>query len=300
MTADEKANLDAIERERRKREEALLLLLLLLVGGSENFNGVSRRNPRSVKAAVMHAIGFGGDPTAAIRAVVLGSAELHLPGLIDIATAAMEEAWLSGYKKAFHLADVPAPPMPLPKYSGLNRRLIAQQIADDLVGALSRIVASIIQKGKEKGLTTIQIMAAVGRAFTRYGYTATPPQVVNPDSKGSPGFALAGVATETILTAWNGGYWEGFKNPAVNVRLTAFTHFSVMDHRTSEICAARDHLTLAKDDPYWLTNWPKLHPRCRSIIYPRFDKVDLSDWLPTVPPEPGFGTAPGMAFGFTF
>lgn len=321
MTPEEQQQVDQIERDRRRREAALLAILLLVIGGAAEFAGTTRRNRRSVLSVAGHAIALGHDPVQAIRRVIYGDAGLHLPGLRGIVTRAMEDAWVNGYQRAFILAKQPLPeakdipiyegaprppdeatetPLPIYVHGPSRFAAAAGTLLDRLYASLGRLIEQAVAEALTAGMTTMQVVAAVRQAFIRYGWTRTEPQVVNPESKGSPGFAAAALATSAILDAWNAGYWGGLNSPAVMVKLTAFTHHTVMDGNETDICHERNGLTLPPNDTYWLHGWPSLHRGCRSVISGHFEPVDMSDWLPEIPPAPGFGAAPAEAFGFRF
>jgi uncharacterized protein with gpF-like domain len=74
--------------------------------------------------------------------------------------------------------------------------------------------------------------------------------------------------------------------------VTGLRHVSTVDDRTTAICLERDGLQLPLDDPYWQSNTPALHFRCRSVLVPLTHDFEPSARLPTVPPMAGFGAAP--------
>ena len=313
MTKAEQDKLDEIERERRKREAALLALLLLLIGGSATVAGETRRNPRNLRRRLMEAISHGLPIEQVIRDTIGGNPSLQLPGLSPALIRAMAESWVTGYRRAFILAGEPIPadagiPAAGVPFDDLPIYLAALHwaggqvpgIIDGLIERLTALARKAIDAAREAGLSIAQTMKALGDAFTAAGWTATDPATVNPASKGSPGYAAVGLATETILTAWNGGLFNGYFGPMAEKALI-LRHFSVMDHRTSEICIDRNDLTLPANDPYWKSNsWPKLHNRCRSVVMPVPSHFEISDWRPTVPVQDGWGAPPAMAFGVRF
>lgn len=314
MTPEEQQQVDSIERDRRRRESLLLALLLFAIGGAAEFAGTTRRNRRSVLSVAGHAIALGHDPVQAIRRVIYGDAGLHLPGLRGIVTKAMEDSWVNGYQRAFILAKQPLPEAKdIPIYEGLPRppdeatetplpiyvhgpsrfAAAAGTLLDGLYTSLGRLIEQAVVEARAAGMTTMQVVTAVRQAFIRYGWTRTEPQAVNPESKGSPGFAAAGVATNAVLQAWGAGYWSGMQNPLIDTKVSGHRHVSVVDDATSEICLDRDQLVLPKDDPYWRGRAiPPLHNHCRSVVIPVYGKQDWSERHPTVPVNPPWGTSP--------
>ncbi len=333
MTAAEQAQIDQIERDRRRREAALLALLLLMVGGEAPVGGVTRHNRRSALRFATDAIHMGSDPAEAIGPVILGSPALHLPGLAGPMGSATVEAWQAGLGRTLKHAEIePAPkppppteppvtplgpgvstawqielpqrppppePPPMPPDEVALRRWLqskADEATRNLYASLQTMIRDAVADARARGLTTPQIAKAVKDAFVRYGYTAKPPQSVNPDSTGSPGFALVAVATNEILAAYNAGSSKAMERPDVAGKLVALRHRSVIDERTSEYCdefSGRDGLTLSPNDPYWAGNWPPLHGFCRSIVLPVFDEdVEFSTIYPLLPPAPGWGERP--------
>lgn len=290
MTEDEQ--IQKIEKERRQREAALLILLLLLSEKARQLVGASIR--------------MGVDPTLPIRQVIMGDANLHLPGLPGMLAAAMADSHLAGMRQVYRLADEPLPmelvghdPTEIPLYTGTGRYYMpsAFDAAQKLQQAMSNVVLTAMQDAARAQMRTAGMARFALRSLTRYGFSRYDPQSVNPDSKGSAGYALEAMASESVLTGFNDGMWGGYTSPPINARLTAFTHHSILDERTSDICIDRDTLTLPPDDPYWLRGWPKLHNRCRSLVLAHFRKVEMSKWRPTVPVQAGFGIAPALAYG---
>ena len=299
MTAEQQAEFDKIETERRKREEALLLILLLMIGGAATFaDGTTRRNPRSARARSGQAVDHGIDPADAIRDVVMGNPRLHLPGVVGILANAMADTADAATRHVFDSAGIEPTGLPtideLAKAYGLQATVAAQGITDSLV----KMVEQTIADATAAQLRTQQISRAVLDSFTRYGWTMAPPQVIDPTSKGSPGWAAAGKATDIVLDAWKSGSGMGWRDRRIASVLTGFAHMSVIDNRTSTICLERGlpPLILPKDDPYWRENCPGLHARCRSALIGAFGPQEWSTVYPTTKPQPGYGKWPLPVF----
>jgi hypothetical protein len=76
------------------------------------------------------------------------------------------------------------------------------------------------------------------------------------------------IARNASQKAYNAGRYQQLRDPTI-VRLRPFWMFdSILDSRTSEICIARGSppVILPQGDPWWGTNWPPLHHRCRSAV----------------------------------
>lgn len=284
MTEDDQ--IQRIERERRKREAALLALLLLLSDQARRFAAYSVRT--------------GNDPIQAIRNVVLGNPQLHLPGAAPVLATAMSEAAEAGFGMAFKIAGE----TDIPLYSpGLYYRQAANEAADRMFQAMARIVTESIRNAAATQMRTAAIARQVLRDFTRWGWTKYLPSSVEPTSEGSKGFSAIAIATDSILGAYSDGTFFGYTHPKLAEKLTAFRHVSVIDERTSQWCdpkSHRDGLTLPPEHDYWKTGWAPLHARCRSVILGMFKEVDFSVVLPDIPAQAGFGRPPASAFGFRF
>src|SRR5690606_16094082 len=67
-------------------------------------------------------------------------------------------------------------------------------------------------------------------------------------------------------SAYNAGRWRQINDPVMK-QLRPFGLFDgIDDSRQSEICNHRDGTILPLDDPWWQSNNPPLHHRCRSRI----------------------------------
>lgn len=106
-----------------------------------------------------------------------------------------------------------------------------------------------------------------------------------------------------VQTAYNAGRAAEFAREQPEY----LEFLGIEDGRQTEICAARTGTTLPATHPFWKSNWPPLHFRCRSTVrgvYPEeVDQLreDNPDWKPSVgdqdalgkmPPTGGFGGNP--------
>ncbi|MBX3131627.1 MAG: minor capsid protein [Polyangiaceae bacterium] len=103
-----------------------------------------------------------------------------------------------------------------------------------------------------------------------------------------------------VQKAYNAGRWEQLKDPEVR-RVRPYLMFdAILDSRTSPICTTRNRTIKPADDPYWVTNNPPLHHRCRSSLRSLTEAqatrhggiTDDTHEQPEV--SPGFGLAPDV------
>lgn len=269
MTSDKKS-VERIERERREREDALLLLLLLLANRARIFIAHSLRDGQGVP-------------------------RLNLPGLLDAIKSAMADSWVRGYDTSGKLGgvDLVDPEAEHEETQEYERALgalsaqaadVSEKIKQAIADVATNAIANVDPDAHSKQVT------AVNDAFVRAGWSNRSPSEIDPASTAKPGFAASYWATDTILSAYNGGFRDAMKTGAIAPKLFAYRHHSVVDNRTTDICLERHELTLPITHPYWRTNWPALHGRCRSIVLGVYHPTEFSDYLPEIPPAPGFGS----------
>lgn len=82
----------------------------------------------------------------------------------------------------------------------------------------------------------------------------------------NPAHRLDTIYRTNVQTAFSHGRVRQMREPAVAGLRPFFLFDAVNDHRTTDICSARDGVLLPADDPWWLTNTPPLHFKCRSGI----------------------------------
>lgn len=82
------------------------------------------------------------------------------------------------------------------------------------------------------------------------------------------GFRIETIYRTNTQTAYGRGRWKELERPEIKRFRPYRMHDGVLDSRQSEICKARSSppVVLPADDPYWLSNWPPLHHRCRSSV----------------------------------
>ena len=79
-------------------------------------------------------------------------------------------------------------------------------------------------------------------------------------------FRVETIFRNAVQQAFSRGRYKQMTHPAVK-RFRPFWLFDgVNDSRITPICKERDGVVLEADDPWWLTNYPPLHHRCRSGV----------------------------------
>jgi hypothetical protein len=264
-------SVERIEADRKKRERELLLLLLLLTDDAQ-------LHARS-------AVRLGVDASAALRNVIVGNAALDQPGLADAMVERMVEAYRGGVRRVMRMAGLDADlATSIVEQDERAIRFAYTQYAVNTTQSLyHRIADKVTQALRESWNESInKQVRAIREAMTKAGFTRMNPS------------ALEAYAEAAILQGFNDGLFGGYFSRFVAPRIMGFRHASVDDERTTAICRERDGLTLRRDNPYWLTAWPKLHWGCRSAVLPIFigQAFSESHWLPAEPPMAGFGAAP--------
>ncbi len=251
----EQEYIDAAEARRKKRERELLLLLLLLTSRA-NREGISAYRhgldwPRVIDNVIT------GNPASGMRGAV--------PGITAYLLSAHKSgAMLAGTKMGYNFnGDIE------------QYRPGYLTIAAGFVVALADAIKRSFFDGGTGGTIGERIKGIRGELESQ-GYTVNAPH----------GIELG--IERAIVGAFNNGVYHA---TAERIGLEmGLRHCSVLDSRTTEWCRPRDGLTLTISNPYWKTNTPPLHPRCRSLlapIKPPFEISDIHAGLP--PPFPGFG-----------
>lgn len=265
MTPEDKKHLADVEHDRKKREEALILLLLLLM------DEVSDEADRAFKAHQ--------NPAQAAAMVILGSTRPYFPPFSATLAQRIADAEIAAENRVRRWAELKQPPIRLNHSIEMVRRyqdfagVAAQALADRVSIAINTEVIDAATEGRSPAFATALSIAGLSH-----------------DNQS----ALVLTAEQNILKGDNDGVFSAYHAKDVGKLLIAFRHVSVLDDGTTEICNERSNLMLPIDDAYWRTNWPMLHFRCRSTIFPIFngDYYERSEVLPMIPPAPGFGLAP--------
>lgn len=245
---------ERIDIQRRDREAALLLALALLWDDS--------------RTAALRTVSLGFDPAQSVRNIWMGSPKLKLPGAAIDIQQAMAEAHIAGAGTALRLAGLE------PARTATEGELadFYQPEASEAVGRLLGRLIPAVEEAEQSGDTLTERRASMKLVFDKPGTYLKPP------------------STQLILQ----GYGDGMSDVMLNHPDEddfLLTHHTIVDEGTTKICFQRKGLTLPRSEGYWKTNWPSLHFGCRSVVLPAEKGAKVSDWLPTIPPAPGFGGA---------
>lgn len=114
---------------------------------------------------------------------------------------------------------------------------------------------------------------------------------------GNPGYRIETIFRVQVQEAYNAGRWRQMTEPAVLRARPFWLYDAVLDRRTTAICRERDGKIYRADDPWWQTNYPPLHFRCRSGVR-TLSAAEAEEFggesrsKPRAEPHPGFGLAP--------
>ena len=97
--------------------------------------------------------------------------------------------------------------------------------------------------------------------------------------------------------AYGGGRYRQLTTPAMKRFRPFWMYDAVLDARTTTICKERDGKVLAADDPWWDSNYPPLHHRCRSGVRALTKRQAKAKGITTSPDfaessQDGFGASP--------
>jgi len=104
--------------------------------------------------------------------------------------------------------------------------------------------------------------------------------------------------------AYGGGRYRQLTTPTMKRFRPYWMYDAVLDSRTSPMCKERDSKVLAADDPWWDSNYPPLHHRCRSGVRALTKRQAAQRGITTTPdfaegPQGGFGASPRDDMGAT-
>lgn len=273
MTDEERQKkIEEVERERKRREAELVLLLAFL---SDDARKMARA-----------AIRLGVSPLVAINQVVLGAAHVDQPGAKQPLVMSMLDAYSAGLKRAYRWAAEPFKAglglgPAVTQYFEQKADFVVQSLANQINSKVSQVLVNTAGSGVSA------TNKAISEAFAEGGFT-----------KDSDSYLVL-AAEQAIVSSYNEGLLAGYISPAVKNDLRGFIHVSILDDRTTKICEDRADFSRFWNDPYWLTNWPPLHFRCRSVVLPifRWNWTGEFGSYPTVPVMEGFGSAPPFLSG---
>lgn len=233
------------------------------------------------------------------------------PSLAEASEKLIALSWLLGMDHAspsssLDLADTPAvlsfekavsymkSKVPLTKreWKALEPKLrfraftVAALSSHDGIEQVKRMISTAIEEGKGVGefWTETRVLEAAGLSGDSPAYWET-------------------VYRTNVQTAYNAGRAAEFAREQPEY----LEFVGIEDGRQTEICAARSGKILPSSHPFWQTNWPPLHFRCRSTVrgvyQEEIDQIrsDAPDWKPDtsaaaaiqkVPTAADFGGSP--------
>lgn len=115
------------------------------------------------------------------------------------------------------------------------------------------------------------------------------------------GHHLETVYRNWVQTSYNTGRWYQLQDPELVLLRPYLMMDVVLDDRTTDhICRPVDGVIKRHDDPWWLTNWPPRHHRCRTSVRSLRTKEALQRGVTQGDPEGDgpqgdFGKAPPLA-----
>lgn len=115
---------------------------------------------------------------------------------------------------------------------------------------------------------------------------------------GIDGFHLETVYRNATQQAYNAGRWYQMTEPET-ARFRPFMMYdSILDSRTTDVCAKLNGTIRPVGDSFWLTHCPQLHHRCRSSLRSlrrtEAERRGVTTQLPDVEVPQGFGLAPPL------
>jgi hypothetical protein len=275
---DFQSQFDAIERDRKRRERDTLLLLLLYAS-------------RAQRLIVGHLRDAGDDATE------LDVLHPKMSVAVEPLQRAQAEAWAQAHKRVGDISDedlIAAGLLAIDSEYYDQALPLFEQPARDIVSGIAGRLSDVARQAVADKFSGENAADVVRKAFVAGGWTAREPSSVDSELTGKPAWAVRTEATDAIIKAYNGGFYEGMEDPRIKVKLTAYRHVSVLDDRTSDICRERGMIlpggiTLPIFHSYWNKNWAPLHFLCRSMILPCFGEVEFSTVFPVTQAEPGWG-----------
>lgn len=136
--------------------------------------------------------------------------------------------------------------------------------------------------------------AAIAKGTTFAEFKATIGDKLEDAWGGEEPWRLETLFRTNLQVAYGAGRYAQQTNPAVLKRRPIWQYSSILDSRTSPICAPLSGVTLPASDPWWQSHQPPLHQRCRSTVIALRAGAEVDDTGPDVAAAEGFGTAPDL------
>lgn len=100
-------------------------------------------------------------------------------------------------------------------------------------------------------------------------------------------------------SSYNAGRWAQMTDPSVAKFRPFWMYDAILDDATTPICKERNGTILPHDHPFWDTNYPPLHHRCRSGVRnlrrSEAERRGITTTVPTEAPPEGWGRSPRVA-----
>lgn len=244
---------------------------------------------------------------AAVRAVLLGSPKLHLPGISPLVKDGMIAAHLTGVRRTgLNVRGHVEQGIRLSSaYDGaiefLRGRLdltpdqlstlessygnAASRVTQTASRALEEALQKALIESVEAGDSTSRGMAAMQKAFESQGFTP------------SADYQLQAIFRTQTNMAYSAGRWQSLQAPELADLVWGFEYSAILDDRSSTICPPLDGIRRPMDDPFWQRYMPPNHYNCRStaleIVTPTEATAVPAD---IAQPATGFAFNPGNAF----
>jgi SPP1 gp7 family putative phage head morphogenesis protein len=151
----------------------------------------------------------------------------------------------------------------------IRRRIV---ITDDELAALTTVsadwafwAAGLAQLRMVQDLLD-SLAAAVRRGTGLDAWKRRLPALLREAWGRGSAFRLETIYRNAVQHAFSRGRYKQMSHPAVKRYRPYWLFDAVEDARTTPICRDRDRIIREADDPWWLSNYPPLHHRCRSGV----------------------------------
>lgn len=182
----------------------------------------------------------------------------------------------------------------------LRSRVVISDEGYEQLTALARSRAFSVASLQQARMIQIVLDSLVGALERGEGLgdwrRGLPQKLREAWGKGSA-YRLETIFRNNIQSALNRGRYKQMIHPTVRRFRPYWIYDAVLDNRTSPTCKERDRMVLPNDDPWWDSNYPPLHHRCRSVVRTlskrRAERMGISTTEDIESaPQPGFGASP--------
>jgi SPP1 gp7 family putative phage head morphogenesis protein len=272
LTLAQQREAEAQDRDRRDLEAALLLALLAFAARA--------------RFAAIHSARLGYDPAFAVRAVLLGNAQINQPGILPTIQRHMFRAFQTGKRRVVNEAlsrargDLPWRDELLERMS--NPAADAATVKAYLPDLYNR--AHNVARAFAEALATyfaLPARTAVIEAFKSIGLW---PEPVTPGN-----WAARNIADTAVGLAYNAGQGRALNFPALRQKIWGLTWRTMRDDRVRPTHRLMEGVTRKLDDPVWELWVPPAGHNCRCVRVIRFELENPRETaVPDVWPDEGF------------